>query len=96
MRGSPVEGLESEFEKSGAPGVAAGLEVGVGERAQYGTGGLQGRQRGDLSGNPGQVMSDPAWGWQSFRSRTSDAHGPMTTRWTTSWSLLGCPGGLTS
>ncbi|XP_036696471.1 membrane magnesium transporter 1 isoform X1 [Balaenoptera musculus] len=43
-----------------------------------------------------QVMSDPAWGWQSVRSRTSDAHGPMTTRWTTSWALLGCPGGLTN
>ena len=44
-----------------APEIAAGVEGegGVWERAPSW---LQGGQRGSLSGNPGQVMSDPAWG----------------------------------
>lgn len=57
-----MQGFQCELEESGAPGIAAGLEGGVGERAQHGTGGLQGGQRGSLSENSKQVMSDPAWG----------------------------------
>lgn len=57
-----MQGFQCELEESGAPGIAAGLEGGVGERAQHGTGGLQDGQRGSLSENSKQVMSDPAWG----------------------------------
>lgn len=41
----------------------------------------------------GDVRSSVGLTRQSVILKTSDARGPMTTRWTVSWALLGCSDG---